>query len=253
MWTPILARLTKAQRKSLGGLIDLSNPPDFLEFAREALAGSGQLGYGGRVLLQTSAVTWGMLLPGGLSRDQARQMAARIQQATDFDLRLVQVLSDYVEETAETGLNAAGIELVLRGLDLIEHIGAKPRLFLPLVKFVKHPDGNIRSKAAKVVGQITVNQGWVERHASALEPRVRSNVLEAIAENPEIPKKQLFDLLRRASRDPHHRVAVTALFLLARRGDAESLERLELLLTTGEPPFQKSAAWALSQLRTPCD
>lgn len=152
MWTAILARRTRAQRKNLGGLIDLSNPPDFLEFAREAFAGSGKLGYGGRVLLETSAVTWAMLLPGAISRDQARQMAARIQQAADFDLRLVQTLSDYVEETAETDMNDAGIEMVLRGLDLIEHIGAKPRLFLPLVKFVKHPNGNIRSKATKVVG-----------------------------------------------------------------------------------------------------
>ena len=224
LWSAILVRLTRNQRKGVGGLIDLSNAPQFFEFACAAFCESGPISAEGKALLDTAAVSWAMLLPGGLSREQARELATRIQRADDVDLRLIQTLNECVEETSEEN-----IEIILRGLDLIDHIGVKARLFHALVKFTKHPDSKVRSKAARIVGQITVSQGWVERQMAVLEPRVRSNVLEALAENPKIPETQMEELLRNATHDPHHRVAVTALFLMARRGDAESLQLLEAL------------------------
>src|SRR5207253_5664679 len=130
-------------------------------------------------------------------------------------------------------------DMIVRGLDLIDNLGAKPRLLMPLTKFLRHPSPKVRSKAAKVVGQITPNQGWIDRNITDLDPRVRSNLLEAFAQNPAFDKLQLRDILNRAARDQNRRVSITALYLLARLGDQPSLERLKTLQLDNDPAMRK--------------
>lgn len=224
-------------------LVDLSTPPDFLEYARSLFPSPGSVTPNGRLLIRNLVVAWGVLLPEGLSRDDAMEIANQAQRVEAFDIQVMQILGEFA---ADGG--GQHDRMIVRGLDLIENLGPKPRMLMPLTKFLRHTSPKVRSKAAKIIGQITLNQDWIGRYLAELDPRVRSNLLEAIAQNPEFDKAQLRDLLDRGARDPHRRVAVTALYLLARMGDQPSLERLKALQHDTALAMRKSADWAVSKL-----
>lgn len=59
------------------------------------------------------------------------------------------------------------------------------------------------------------------------------------------------DLLREASRDPHHRVATTALAALAARGDADAVARLVRLAHDERIEFRLAATWGLGRCGGP--
>jgi len=243
IWAAIAARLTPGQRKSVAKLVNLASPPDFLEYARSLFPNPGTVTSDGRALLQNLVIAWGVLLPDGMPQEHALEIANQAQRVEAIDVQLIQILNECAEDAGEYQ------ELmIVRGLDLIDNLGPKHFLMVPLVKFMRHPSPKVRSKAAKLIGQLTANQFWIDRNSAELDPRVRSNLLEAIAQNPEIEQPRLRALLHEASRDPHRRVSVTALYFLAKMGDEASLGRLNTLHKDSDPAMRKSAEWALSQL-----
>jgi HEAT repeat protein len=246
LWPAILARLAAPQRNSVAKLFDGSNPPDFYQYAAASFPPTGNFTPDGLVLLRNSVLAWAVVIPDGLSREQALELARMAQAVDPLDVQLMQILGECAEKPSE--VNDA---MIMRGLDLIENLGPKPRLVMPLIKFTKHPNVRVRSKAAKIAGRITSNQTWIRQHFMELDPRVRSNLLEAIVQNPEFDGIKGNDLLRHAVDDPHHRVSVTALFLLAKMGDQPSLERIKALQKDDNPAMKKAADWAISQLQTP--
>jgi len=243
IWPALLARLTPGQRNSVAKLIDLSNPPDFFEYVQSLFPNPGDITPHGRLLLNNSVIAWGVLLSVEPSRSQALELADRLQHLDAFDVRLMHLLGECAEEPGDQS-----VKMIVGGLDVIDNLGPKPRLLMALIKFLRHPNAKVRSKAAKITGQITSNQDWINRHFAELDPRVRSNVLEALALNPEFGEARLRDVLEQAVRDPHNRVSVTAMYLLARMGDTARLDQLKSLQQDGDPAMQKSAAWAVSQL-----
>lgn len=244
MWTDIIAHLTSVQRNTVSRLVNLSSPPDFFEYIRSLFPSPGIVTSEGRILILNWVVAWGVLLPEGLSREHALEIADQALRVVAFDTQLMQILGQYVEHAEKQHE-----DMIVRGLDLIDNLGPKPRVLMPLAKFLRHPSPKVRSKAAKIVGQITLNQGWIDRFSTEFDPRIRSNLLEAVAQNPEFDQDQLRNLLHRAARDPHRRVSVTALYLLARMGDQPSLERLHALQQNADPAMRKSADWAVAQLK----
>jgi hypothetical protein len=242
IWAAIVAQLTPRQRNNVGKLVDLSSPPDFLEYARSLFPSPGTVTSDGRSLIQNLVIVWGVLLPEGLAHEHALEIADQAQRVEAIDVQLIRILNEYAEDRGDQEAT------IVRGLDLIDRLGPKHFLTMPLVKFMRHPSPKVRSKAAKIIGQLTSNQFWIDRNSTELDPRVRSNLLEAMAQNPEIDKARLRNLLFDATRDPHRRVSVTALYLLAQMGDQPSLVRLNTLQKDADPAMRKSADWAISKL-----
>jgi len=183
-------------------------------------------------------------LPQGLSRGEALEIAGLAQRVGPFGLQLMGMLSEYSSD-----LGDGAEDIVVRGLDVIDNLGPTANLLLPLIKFLRRPSPKVRSKAAKILGKLTSNEFWIGRHTAEFEDaRVRSNLLEAVAQNREYDQGQLRKLLEHAARDSHRRVSTTALHCLARMGDLPSLAQLNLRRKDPDPATRKSADWAVAEL-----
>ncbi|MBZ5729482.1 MAG: hypothetical protein LAP87_31460, partial [Acidobacteriia bacterium] len=147
-----MARLTSGQRNSIAKAIDLSQPPDFFQYTRSLFPSPGSVTSQGRLLIRDFVLAWGVLLPGGISREQALEIAEQAQRVEAFDIQLIQLLGECTADPREQQE-----DMILRGLDLIDSLGPKPRLMMPLIKFLRHPSPKVRSKAARIAGQITSN------------------------------------------------------------------------------------------------
>jgi len=134
---------------------------------------------------------------------------------------------------------------MMRALQVIDTISDCRRLAIPLAKFLKLPNRYLRSKAVKLVARASRNPGWADSILYDTDARVRANMIEGLAEQIG---KTAEPLLRKAARDWHHRVATTALLELARWGDSSCRESLERMLSEGDEPHRRAAAWALDQL-----
>jgi HEAT repeat protein len=136
---------------------------------------------------------------------------------------------------------------VMRALELVDAISDCRRLVIPLLKFAKAPDANTRSKAIKLMARASQNGAWLESILNDRDPRVRSNLIEGLFAQLG---SECTPLLKRAVRDPHHRVSTTALLCLARLGDASSREQLEQLTGDERDLHARAAMWALKQLES---
>jgi hypothetical protein len=139
---------------------------------------------------------------------------------------------------------------IARALELIDVISDCQRLTIPLLKFAKSSNPKIRSKAIKLMARGCQNGGWVESIFADPDPRVRCNLVEGIFTHMRSNLGPgAAALLRRASKDPHHRVSTTALLCLAQIGDEASRTALENMTGDGREMHARAATWALKKLK----
>jgi hypothetical protein len=137
---------------------------------------------------------------------------------------------------------------IFRVLAVLDAISKCDRLLIPLMKFAKLPNKALRSKAVKLMARSSRNPGWAETLLSDPDPRVRANLIDGLAAQCGI---QMDALMRRAAKDHHHRVALTALLALCQGGDAASGEEIRRFAEHDDPQFRRAAEWALKQLEPP--
>lgn len=132
-------------------------------------------------------------------------------------------------------------------LEVLDSISDCRRLIMPLMKFMKLPQKHLRSKVVKLIARASQNSGWTEMLLSDPDPRVRANLVEGIASqnSPSIE-----DFLRRAAKDPHHRVSVTAMLELCRRNLEPGCEAIRKFAIEGDDAYRCAAEWALRQLES---
>ena len=238
-WTAALGVAPAAARGRIRDLVSAENAASFLDFAltaAEADAAAGRPGSATSVLLETGVAIQVITSPDLCPLEQAVQLAAAFARLDGtIDARILHAISG----SAETGR-------IMRALELIEVISDCRRLLIPLMKFARVSDEKVRSKTIKLMARASQNGAWMDSILADRNPRVRANLVEGLCAQMG---KAAEPLLRRAVKDPHHRVCTTALMCLAQLGDAASRVALEELTGDGRELHARAANWALEKLK----
>jgi hypothetical protein len=244
IWQVLLSDLPRHACARVESLFESEERPPFFAFVVEAIEKDAAIGRAGRSepLMDAGLVARAVSDPEILSLPDAVRLAraaAKLDDRLDDKLltRLTGPPRDWPGGVPETE--------IAQVLEVVDEISGCRRLVMPLMKFLKLPQKQLRSKAVKLIARASQNPDWAEMLLKDADPRVRANLIDGIAlqNGPQIDI-----LLRKAATDSHHRVAVTALLGLCQRGDQSSCERIQKLALEGDDAHRLAAEWALRQL-----
>lgn len=147
---------------------------------------------------------------------------------------------------ARSGADVAAVKApaASRALQLVASFSNGARLTAYLVRFLRHPNAEVRSKAVLLLGRANLNLSRVRNFLSSCDGRVRANAVETLwgRQEPDVRA-----VLWEAAKDTHGRVAVNALLGLCKAGDREAPLRLEKLAGSPDPVLRSGAAWAMGE------
>ncbi len=134
-----------------------------------------------------------------------------------------------------------------RALDIVSGLPPNRHVLLSLAKLLRHPDAQVRSKAALLYARASRNPEWVRKMLAGPDARIRANAVEGLWDAKSPFSAALF---REAVLDPDHRVAANALIGLHRSGEADSTVRdvLENMVRNLNPLVRAAAAFAIGQI-----
>jgi HEAT repeat protein len=135
-------------------------------------------------------------------------------------------------------------EAITRAFDIIASLNRIPVVVPWLQRMTRHSDAHVQSKASLIFCRLYGNPMLVERQLGSADNRVRANAIEALWNIDTLAARNILD---KAARDGHHRVAANAvlgLYLLRSPGAAE---RLTEMASSESASFRASAAWAMGQ------
>lgn len=180
-----------------------------------------------------------LLDPAGPPLAEALKIARQARHGdTDLGLQILRCAAQMRE---------SGIELEPhRLLAVLSQAHTSSRIAHALIPYMRSSDPRVRSRAALLIARSGPSLDWTLRHLADPDARVRANVVEGIAGSAE--PRRFVEALRRAARDPHHRVATTALIALVRLGEEDAAASLEEMARHPEPRFRCAAAWAMGEL-----
>lgn len=113
-----------------------------------------------------------------------------------------------------------------------------------LRRLLDHPDRFVRSKAVSLLCKLYANPRLIEKQLESLDERVRANAVEALW---GLDDETSCNILLKAADDPHHRVAVNAIYGLYLAKDPRGAERLISGARHESPHFRAAHAWAMGQ------
>ncbi len=246
IWQALLGGLSRYARTRVEALLGPGEIPPFFPFVVEAVekdAAAGRPGPVSAPLMESGLVAGAVSGPQILALPDAVRLA---RAAAKLDDRLDDKLMTRLTGPPRAWPAGVPETEIAHVLEVIDEISDCRRLVMPLMKFLKLPQKQLRSKAAKLIARASRNADWAETVLKDADPRVRANLIDGIAlqDGPQIEV-----LLREAATDPHHRVAVTALLGLCQRGDQSSCEQIRRLALEGDDAHRAAAVWALRQLQ----
>jgi hypothetical protein len=212
--------------------ISLSEPPDVFDHLMATLQNQsdGQAEF----LLEAHIVARALLEPEVLTDAQARElMSVAMVRDSLFDMKLLQRL--LAQRAWPSEVPYAEIQ---RCLYLVEDAQDANRISVTLLKFSRHPDLRVQSKAAKLLGRHLSSLDKIEELYLSPNERVRANLIEGIARRKDI--EQFMPLVERGAQDPSNRVSAMALAILARRGHKMS----QTLLAMRRRSKVEAISWA---------
>jgi len=231
-WTSVLSSCATSASRQLETWISLSEPPDLFDYLMTTLQGDteGQAEF----LIESNIVARALLEPEVLKDRQATELMS-IAMARDslFDMKLLQRL--LAQRAWPLEVPYAEIQ---RCLALVEDAPEPNRIAVTLLKFTRHPDIRVQSKAAKLLGRHLLSTDKIVELYLSPNERVRANLIEGIARRKDL--EPMMPLVERAAQDPSNRVSTMALAILARRGHKMS----QTLLTMRRRSKVESISWA---------
>ncbi len=245
IWSILLNALSSHVRTRIESVfVPQDGPPPFVPFLLEVLepdAVSGRPSPTSAALMDSGLLIHALSEPAILELGDAIRVA---KAAVKLDYRLDDKLLSRLTGSSRWPAGVPNAECA-RVLEVIDAISDCQRLVLPLMKFLKLPPHQLRSKAVKLVARARRNPGWAEAILADPDPRVRSNLIDGLAQQRG---DQIDILLRKGAADRHHRVALAALLQLCQRGDQPSCEKIRRLAREGDAPHRRAAEWALTQI-----
>ncbi len=217
---------------------------DFLLNSVEADVPGGRCSVRTSALLESGLIVHAVISPKLLSAPDAVRLASA---AIKLDQRLDAKLLSHLTRPERVWPDEIPEAEIIRVLEVLDAISDCHRLVMPLMKFVKLRQPHLRSKVVKLIARASQNPGWADMLLADPDPRVRANLIEGLAaqNGPNI-----VDLLRRAAKDPHHRVSVTALLELCRRNLEPGCDAIRRFAVEGNEQYRCAAEWALRQLES---
>jgi hypothetical protein len=143
------------------------------------------------------------------------------------------------------GVHDVDILRARRALAIVNELPANRHILLPLVNLLSSPDASVRSKAATIYGRTSQNPEWVRKRLGETDARVRANAVESLWGADSDSAKAV---LKEASRDRHHRVAVNALIGLHRSGAVDAAASLKKMAQAPDPMARAAAAFAMGEI-----
>jgi hypothetical protein len=195
-------------------------------------------------LLAANGMLLRSLCDPSLNRDEALSLGRAARRADPMvDATLARDLAD-----SAVGSGSTTITNPARVMDILSEIGDPTRIMGSLMRMMRHPDANLRSKAVKMIGRGTRSVRWVMGRLSEADPRVRANAIESLwgMDTPETRA-----LLNFATNDADNRVVGNALLGLYHMGESSVLADLIKMSGHESPSFRTSAAWAMGESADP--
>ena len=218
----------------------------FYTAAVEILKASGDSR--GAQYLVALMVSTGMLLRAlcdtNLSRDEALGIGRAARRVDPLvEVALARSLAD-----SAAGDGTAHVADPARLMDILCELADPSRIMPSLMRMMRHPNPNLRSKAVKMIGRGSRSTKWVMGRLSEPDPRVRANAIESLwgMDTPEART-----LLKFAASDASSRVVGNALLGLYHLGEASILADLINLSAHESSLFRASAAWVMGETGDP--
>jgi hypothetical protein len=242
-WAAIFAETPRLWRQPLLKCVNFSAPPSFLDFVCQAQpAMPRQTHPATALLLEADLISIVLLSPEILPLDEA---VAAARQGLVLDPKLDTRLLRRVTRPGRLWPEEIGEPEMARLLDILASL---PRIYpssaMMLYRFLKVDRPKIRSRAVKVVTSAMERDDWTESALQDPDPRVRANLLEGLSKSGP-PSARAMALFRRATRDAHHRVRVTALLALVRMGERGAELELRALAERETGDLGRAARWAI--------
>ena len=234
--------MSEASAKSiekLGKLIDLSDPPDFFEFACRHWELRNEPGpWAWDILMECQFIVRAVGHPDALTLDQALTLTQFAMQFDPlFDTKLLCRLIVYRVFPEEVPSAE-----VMRTLAILETLNGPRRLSTILHKFSKFPDKRVQSKVAKILGRCVENLEVMRELFQNPDARVRANLLEGLSRKSSSRGFQA--IMELGIRDQNIRVSSFALAISGRDGNAGAAALIKMRLKSKMDHIRKSAEYA---------
>lgn len=242
-WKSALSGCLPSVGRQLEVWLNLDKPPDLCEFLLASL--QQENGYRADFLLESHFVARALLEPGVLTEGQALEvMTVVMAQDPLFDMKLLQRL-----QAQRTWPSEVPYHEIQRCLNLIDEAPDPARLSVTLLKFSRHPDPRVESKAAKLLGRHLFNMDRIEALSQSPDDRVRANLIEGIGRRKDL--EPFLWLVERAAQDPSYRVSTMGHAILARRGHKMSHTILAMRRRSKDDSISWAANYATEVLVKP--
>ncbi|MEO8597582.1 MAG: HEAT repeat domain-containing protein [Candidatus Solibacter sp.] len=178
------------------------------------------------------------------SRDEALALGRTARRVDPMvDVALARHLADSALDSSQVEVADSG-----RLMDILCEMADAGRIMPSLMRLMRHPDPNLRSKAVKMIGRGSHSIKWVMGRLSENDARVRANAVESVwgVDTPEARA-----LLHFAASDASNRVAGNALLGLYYLGDSGMLPEIVKLASHESPLFRATAAWVMGETADP--
>ncbi|MFO0365362.1 MAG: hypothetical protein ACK55F_11875 [Acidobacteriota bacterium] len=242
-WKSVLSGCLPSVGRQMESWISLATPPDLFEYLMVTLQGgeAQQADF----LMESHLVARALLEPGALPEGQARElMSVAMARDSLFDMKLLQRLQAERAWPAEVPYHE-----IQRCLNLVEDAQDPGRIAVTLLKFSRHPDPRIESKAAKLLGRHLFNMERIEALSKSPDDRVRANLIEGIGRRKDL--EPFMHFVEKAAQDPSYRVSTMGHAILARRGHKMSHTILAMRRRSKDDSISWAANYATEVLVKP--
>lgn len=141
-----------------------------------------------------------------------------------------------------------GSKSTMRALEILDGLGQSGVAAQWIRRMTADADASLRSKAVKILSKLYVNLSLIERQFESEDARVRANAVEGLWGEKS---QRHVQLLERAAKDPHHRVAGNGLYGLYLAGSAGIGERMIQAANSSSPQHRAAIAWAMGKTGSP--
>jgi len=183
--------------------------------------------------------------PALFSKQESIALAKRMSRVEPlFDMKLAKMLlaneaSPAGKELEQEGQSRAGLRL----LEVMAEASDRGRSLL-LAQLLHHPNAQVRSKAALLVGKSTQDVKWVSERMAETDSRIRANALEALWGVESEDCRQVFlDALD----DPANRVVGNGVLGLYLLGAPTAIGSILKMIAHPDDGFRKTGLWLMGE------
>lgn len=194
-------------------------------------------------LLISSGLLLRALCDPKLAKEEAMALA---RAATHADPLADAALARGLADSAGSNGGPVPMEAAPRLMEILAGISDGGRILPWMMRLMRHPNPNIRSKAVLMIGRGTHSVQWLKGRLAQNDPRIRANAIEAMW---CVNSREAQILLGFALADANNRVVGNALLGLYQMGDCSVIPEIVKMARHEATLFRSTAAWVMGETR----